>query len=101
MVDPAAQACGSPQGTATGLSAYLEDIDSEDEALLMEEEEDEEEELKSAAGSPTTLPSPGLGGTRGLTGKPTKEELLQMMERVDRDIAATEAQIAVLQKKQV
>lgn len=33
--------------------------------------------------------------------KPSKEELLQMMEKVDRDISALELQIANLQKKQV
>ncbi len=54
-------------------------------------------------GPPTMVKvlSSGVGGGGGSHGKPTKEELLQMMERVDRDIAATEGQIAVLQKKQV
>ena len=82
VVDSPAMSCSPPQGI--GLSAYLEDIDSDDDTLLREEEEEEEEKL------PTKAP-----------GKPTKEELLQMMERVDRDIAATEGQIAALQKKQV
>lgn len=76
---------GSPQGT--GLSAYLEDIDSDDDTLLRDEEDE-----KSPEKVPEKLSSPG---------RPSKEELLQMMERVDRDIAATEGQIAALQKKQV
>lgn len=33
--------------------------------------------------------------------RPSKEELLQMMEKVDRDIAAVETQISALQKKKV
>ncbi len=32
---------------------------------------------------------------------PSKEELLIMMDKVDRDIAAVETQISALQKKQV
>jgi len=32
---------------------------------------------------------------------PSKEELLMMMDKVDRDIAAVETQISALQKKQV
>lgn len=36
-----------------------------------------------------------------LPSQPSKEQLLQKMEKVDRDIAATEGQIAALQKKQV
>ena len=43
----------------------------------------------------------GGGGSGGAPSKQTKEELLQMMDRVDRDIAATESQIAALLKKKV
>ncbi len=98
-IDSPSRNRSSPQDAASGLSAYLEDIDSEDEALLREGEEEEESKLSVL--SPTPASSSAVGGAGGTTGKPTKEELLQMMERVDRDIAATEAQIAVLQRKQV
>ena len=80
----------SPPMQGTGLSAYLEDIDSDDDTLLRDEEE-EKEPVK-------TPPEPSSSGSPK---RPSKEELLQMMERVDRDIAATESQIAALQKKQV
>ena len=78
----------SPPPQVTGLSAYLEDIDSDDD--IMREEEDEKPPAKSPVEPPSASP-----------GKPTKDELLQMMERVDRDIAANEGQMAILQKKLV
>lgn len=78
----------SPPPQVTGLSAYLEDIDSDDD--IMREEEDEKPQAKSPKEPPSASP-----------GKPTKDELLQMMERVDRDIAANEGQMAILQKKLV
>ncbi|KAL5477634.1 hypothetical protein EMCRGX_G024455 [Ephydatia muelleri] len=78
---PARAALLSPtQGP--GLSAYLEDINSDDDI------QDDEERVKKS--SPQG---------QGASGKQTKEELLQMMDRVDRDIAATESQIAALLKK--
>lgn len=39
--------------------------------------------------------------TKVVVVKPSKEELLQMMEKVDRDISALESQIVNLQKTQV
>ena len=41
------------------------------------------------------------GTTPGVSGMPSKEELLIMMDKVDRDIMAVETQISALQKKQV
>ena len=80
----------TPPMQGPGLSAYLEDIDSDDDTLLRDEEE--EREPTKTPPEPSTSVSPK---------RPTKEELLQMMERVDRDIAAMESQITALQKKQV
>lgn len=60
----------------------------------MEEEEREEKkqrERKPSVSTPATKSPP----------RPSKEELLQMMEKVDRDIAAVETQISALQKKKV
>jgi hypothetical protein len=118
------------QGTG-GLSAYhLEDIDSDDDDTLLqndeddhlsssvgksppapddssslvekpppekpaaaaeEEEEEQRRERKPSISTPATKSPP----------RPSKEELLQMMEKVDRDIAAVETQISTLQKKKV
>ena len=108
------------QGTG-GLSAYhLEDIDSDDDTLL---QNDEDDHLSSSAKSPPA-PSDSTSLTKPTTNadvpherkssmsapvvaaaksppRPSKEELLQMMEKVDRDIAAVETQISTLQKKKV
>ena len=106
------------QGTG-GLSAYhLEDIDSDDDTLL---QNDEDDRLSLSAKSPpapddsTSLakppvkvegqrerkPSSSASGVSKSPPRPSKEELLQMMEKVDRDIAAVETQISTLQKKKV
>ena len=97
--------------TSGGLSAYLEDIDSDDDDSLLRDEED-----KKFSKSPTPVPTGSpvnsiedkpktLGEKRGnslvISQMPSKEELLMMMEKVDRDIAAAETQISALQKKQV
>ena len=115
----------SPQGS-TGLSAYLEDIDSDDDIRDEEEEEKMAKPKLSTAGlntpaaplppsfssppphlpppsnaktSPSPSPSSSPSGTSG--SKHTKEGLLQMMEKVDRDIAALEVQVQALVKKKV
>ena len=106
------------QGTG-GLSAYhLEDIDSDDDTLL---QNDEDDHLSLPAKSPpvpddsTSLTKPlvkvegqrerksssSAFGVGKSPPRPSKEELLQMMEKVDRDIAAMETQISTLQKKKV
>lgn len=108
------------QGTG-GLSAYhLEDIDSDDDDTLLQN--DEEERLSLSAKSPLApdetssltessvkaegqsqrerKPSSSAPVTKSPP-RPSKEELLQMMEKVDRDIAAVETQISTLQKKKV
>ncbi len=80
----------------SGLSAYnnLEDIDS-DEEEVMSKAEDLPPTTSTVARPPTKTNS------EPLKPKPSKEELLLMMERVDRDISALENQITSLQKKQV
>ena len=78
----------SPPPQVTGLSAFLEDIDSDDD--IVKDEEEEKSLVKSPLEPPSTSP-----------GRPSKEEFLMMMERVDRDIAASEGQMASLQKKHV
>ena len=76
-----------------GLSAYhLEDIDSDDDETLLK---DEPPHPVAMATKPQDKP------VKTEPSKPSKEELLLMMERVDRDISALETQIATLQKKQV
>lgn len=72
---------------ASGLSAYLEDIISDEEPL----------EETTPPGAAKTPPPPQLD-TPTLR---SKEELLQLMERVDRDITSIEQQISVLEKRQV
>ena len=67
---------------ASGLSAYLEDIVSDEEPL--------EEPPASPQATPTVSDSAR-----------SKEELLQLMERVDREITTAEQQITILEKKQV
>lgn len=91
---------------SAGLSAYhLEDIDSDDDDSLLRDDSD-----KKFSKSPTPVPTGSPGGESnqgknegkaGLAMIPSKEELLLMMEKVDRDIAAAETQISALQKKQV
>ena len=61
-----------------GLSAYLEDIVSDEEPMMSDDMD--------------TTPPPSL---------PTKDELLQMMEKVDRSIATVEQQISILQRRHV
>ena len=103
------------------MSAYhLEDIDSDDDDTLLQN--DEEEQLSSSGKSPPApgdssssmkpdvkppieeqrerKPSVSASVTKSPP-RPSKEELLQMMEKVDRDIAAVETQISALQKKKV
>ncbi len=102
------------QHVSGGLSAYhLEDIDSDDDSMLRDEDE------KQTSKSPTPIPSnspsesqkkkqhhhhekPSQPESKGSSAvMPSKEELLVMMEKVDRDIVAAETQISSLQKKRV
>lgn len=88
------------------ITYHLEDIDSDDDDSLLRDEDD-----KKSSNSPTPVPlgSPmetAIGVRRdsprtSTVPMPSKEELLLMMEKVDRDIAATETQISALQKRQV
>lgn len=96
------------------MTYHLEDIDSDDDDSLLQDEYD-----KKLSKSPTPIPTspvpmptrpptentqlltPRKGGTVGSSPMPSKEELLMMMEKVDRDIAAAETQISALEKKQV
>ena len=71
---------------ASGLSAYLEDIVSDEEPL---EEPPPPSSPQTSKGPPASDPAR------------SKEELLQLMERVDREITSTEQQITVLEKRQV
>ena len=65
-------------GAASGLSAYLEDIVSDEDPMTDDMD--------------TTPPTSHL---------PSKDELLQMMEKVDRSIATVEQQISILQRRHV
>lgn len=96
----------------------MEDIDSDDDDSFLRDEDDKK---LSSSMSPSSFPTassqprPALlsdGGVSGrcrkvtgcspvTSGMPSKEELLMMMDKVDRDIAAVEMQISALQKKQV
>ena len=87
--------CTISQGP--GLSAYLEDIESDEGDLLMV---DEDEKPPGTPLPETTSPTPPTP-SGGSSGQPSKEQLLQKMDTVDRDIAATEDQISALQKRQV
>ena len=62
-----------------------------EEAEREGEEKEKQSERKPSVSTPATKSPP----------RPSKEELLQMMEKVDRDIAAVETQISALQKKKV
>lgn len=60
----------------------------------------------ASSSPPTSLRSappkqPPKSGSLGGSPMPSKEELLMMMEKVDRDIAAAETQISALEKKRV
>lgn len=84
-----------------GLSAYLEDIDSdeeEDECILMVDEEEKPPQPSHPPYEPSSPPPPAPSSSGSLP--LTKEQLLLRMEAVDREIAATEAQIVSLQKRQ-
>ena len=86
----------------------MEDIDSDDDDSFLREEND-----KKLSKSPTPVHMDSVstnGGDRPkatrdtapiTSAMPSKEELLMMMDKVDRDIAAVETQISALQKKQV
>lgn len=71
----------------SSLSAYLEDIISDEEPI--------EETTPPCAQPKSPVLSIQVDPVRN------KEELLLMMERVDREIATTEQQISVLEKNQV
>ena len=88
--------CTPPQGP--GLSAYLEDIESDEGDLLMVDEEEKPPGGSLPDTAPPTPPTTQMGAS---SGQPSKEQLLQKMDTVDRDIAATEGQISALQKRQV
>ena len=99
----------------------MEDIVSDDDDSFLRDEDDNKVPLsKSPTPVPTISPQPcpappgdGEGGGSVFrcrkmmaispmkSGMPSKEELLIMMDKVDRDIAAVEMQISALQKKQV
>lgn len=100
----------------------MEDIDSDDDDSFLRDEDDNKlVSSKSPTPVPTSSPPPcpappgdGEGGggvvarcrkmtgsSPGTSGMPSKEELLMMMDKVDRDIAAVETQISALQKKHV
>ena len=74
-----------------GLSAYLEDIESDEGDLLMVDED----EKPPGVSLPDPAPPQSVA-----SGQLSKDQLLLRMETVDRDIAATERQIAALLKKQ-
>lgn len=78
----------------SGLSAYLEDIVSDEEPLLDDVE-------TTPPPNESNTPPPESSITEWVESSPSKEELLQMMEKVDRDITAIEQQISVLEKRQV
>lgn len=77
-----------------GLSAYLEDIESDEGDLMVGDDE-------NPPGTPPPAPPTPPATSGGLSTQQSKEQLLQKMETVDRDISATEGQISTLQKKQV
>ena len=87
---------------------HLEDIDSDDDSLLQEEYD--KKQSKSPTPVPVGPPDPSSpppsahapkGSSLGVSPMPSKEELLMMMEKVDRDIVAAETQISALEKKKV
>lgn len=95
------------------MTYHLEDIDSDDDSLLQEEYDkklsksptpiptDSPAPSSPLAASSPPKPAPQGGGMVGSSPMPSKEELLMMMEKVDRDIAAAESQISALEKKRV
>jgi hypothetical protein len=119
------------QGTGGLSAYHLEDIDSDDDDTLLQNDEDDhlsssvgksppapddssslvekpppekpapaEEEEEKEEQRRERKPSVSTPATKSPP-RPSKEELLQMMEKVDRDIAAVETQISTLQKKKV
>ncbi len=100
------------------MSTYhLEDIDSDDDDSLLREEYEKKRSKSptpiptgSPVAPPPLTPAPSSLESSDVRGNlqrppkapmPSKEELLVMMEKVDRDIAAAETQISVLEKKRV
>ena len=82
----------------------MEDIDSDDDDSFLREENDKKLSKSPTpvpVESPIPMPKTRKGGSPATLGMPSKEELLMMMDKVDRDIAAVETQISALQKKQV
>lgn len=79
-----------------GLSAYLEDIESDEGDLMVDDDE-----KPPGTPPPEVAPRTPPATSGGLCSQHSKEQLLQKMETVDRDIAATEEQISTLQKRQV
>ena len=99
---------------------HLEDIDSDDDSLLQENSGKKLSKSPTPVpidsptpSSPPASPRPAAGVSKPSTSKeepqgsvggppmPSKEELLMMMEKVDRDIATAETQISALEKKRV
>lgn len=96
-----------PSGSGDLLPYHLEDIDSDDDSLLQEEHDRKLSKSPTPVpvDSPATTPKQPHTPTKDEPGDrppmPSKEELLMMMEKVDRDIAAAETQISALEKKRV
>lgn len=61
----------------------------------------DDDEKPSGTPPPEAAPPTPPATSGGLSSQQSKEQLLQKMETVDRDIAATEEQISTLQKRQV
>lgn len=77
----------APPITGSNLSAYLEDIVSD------------EEPLDEATPPQSKTPPPSSPVSKWAVESKTKEELLLMMETLDRDIATVEQQISLLEKQ--
>ena len=93
------------------LTYHLEDIDSDDDDSLLQEDKLSKSPTPVPANSPGPSPHaqppaevrkpPQHPMSKGEAPMPSKEELLLMMEKVDRDIVAAETQISTLEKKKV